>query len=952
MRLIHLKSLLFISLISLICFHGKASHIRAGQITAKRIDKITNTFEFTFTGFRDTNSNVRFGNGIFDFGDGNKQIGNFRRIITYVGNDTEMVQWILVHTYDAPGIFIVSYQEHYRNFQIVNMDNSGRTDFYVETKIVIDPFFGPNDTPQTLIPPIDEAAVGVKFIHNARAFDPDGASLSYRFVVNKQAKNIAVNNYRELINPEFYISIPYDQADEDQLRRPKLSLDPVTGDLVWDAPGDIMNKGDHSEYNVAFVIEEWRYIPATNEWVQLGYVERDMQIIVKITNNNRPDLTIPDDVCVEAGMKVKAQVQGTDPDGQEVKLEAFGGPFVIDGNKATYQPFPADYQNLPAELDFEWDTQCGHVRLRPYAVTFKVTDNPESGPKLVNFSTFEITVVGPAPKGLKTIPQAGRSIQLEWDEYSCSNAEKIQIWRKVGSADIEFHECSVGMPPHTGYELIDEVTILGPGNQQVTSYLDDNHGRGLAPGARYCYRLVAVYPLPAGGKSYVSYEVCQDVRLDAPAITKVDVVKTDEADGTILLQWVPPYEINQNTYPPAYKYDVFRAEGQSPDGSYTQIASGITDTTFTDTGLNTLSTAYNYFIRLHDGNGILVDSSATASSVKLQLKPLLAAIELSWLANVPWSNSAKKYPYHYIYRDQVDPTDENNIVLIDSVNVMEHGFTYHDNGQFNDTKLDEQVSYCYYVTTQGSYDNPVLPEPLINHSQIGCAQPNDSIPPCEPISFVVLNAMDCEAILANLECGANSYTQKLSWEVGQTDDCEDITHYNVYFSSTGNDGNFEIVGTPETNSFEHTNLTSLKGCYKVTAVDRSGNESDFTDVICNDNCPVFKMPNVFTPNNDGNNDVFGPLHPTSANAGEFDVRDCPRFVTSLVFKVFDQVGDEIYVYDSYENVNGININWDGTNNQGQKLPSGVYFYVVELHLDVLDTKNATKMLKGWVQILR
>lgn len=942
-------------------FHrfANATHIRAGEITARRIDNVSLTFEFTFTGFRDTGSVIEFGDGVFDFGDGQTNEGwDYLPSKTYIGNDIEMVEYKIVHVYTAPGSYLISYEEKFRNDGIVNMDNSVATTFYVESMIVIDPFFGLNNTPILTVPPIDFAVVGGEFIHNAGAFDPDGDSLSYKITTPKQARGTVVNNYRELIDPQFYDEIVYSQGNQNQNGSPSLTLDPVSGDLVWNAPGDVLsqiglNGKKFSEYNVAFVIEEWRYIPSIGTWEPLGYVTRDMQIIVEDSDNERPELEVPDDICVEAGHKVREIIRGVDPNGDAVKLEAFGGPFEVQGNKATYSPDPAIYDGPPSFTNFEWQTECGHIRMRPYEVQFKATDSPQEGPRLVNFETFEITVVGPAPKGLKTTRDVGRSIALEWDSYSCTNAEKMEIWRRVGDFDIELDDCTIGMPPNTGYTLVDKINIFGPGSVQITSYSDDNDGKGLAPGAKYCYRLVATYPLPEGGVSYVSEEVCDTIILDVPAITHVDIQTTSTSNGVIQVNWTPPYQIDQSVNPPAYKYDLFRAEGKSPGKPYTMVASQISDTTFVDAGLNTHDYAYHYYVRLYDGNNILVDSSATASSLRTDLKPLLKSIEVVWSADVPWSNTVQDYPYHYIYRDQVLENDVTEIVLIDSVDVTKSGYFYLDDGRFNDVNLDEEVKYCYYVTAYGSYGNNLLPEPLINKAQIVCAQPNDTIPPCRPPQLTIDNAESCEMILASQPCGRNTYEQSISWDTDLGPDCnDDIVFYNVYFTPTGREEDYRIIGTPNDTRFIHDNLNSIKGCYRVSAIDRSGNESDLTDEICNDNCPVYKLPNVFTPNNDGLNDLFIPISPTGQTVSSFNSADCPRFVLGVIFKVFDRSGNEIYRYDSYENQNGIMINWDGSNKWGQDLPSGVYYYSAEVEFDLLETSDAVKTLKGWVQILK
>ena len=141
---------------------------------------------------------------------------------------------------------------------------------------------------------------------------------------------------------------------------------------------------------------------------------------------------------------------------------------------------PAQYQNTPADLFFEWQTECSHVRERPYDIQFKVTDKARYGPNLVEFSNWQIKIVAPAPTGLAVIPRPARNTQLTWDPYTCDNSEKIQIWRRVGSFDFTPSECEVGIPDGSGYILVGEVD----GDQVL--FDDTNNGEGLAPGSKYC----------------------------------------------------------------------------------------------------------------------------------------------------------------------------------------------------------------------------------------------------------------------------------------------------------------------------------------------------------------------------------------------------------------------------------------------------------------------------------
>ncbi len=936
-------------------FIAKATHIRAGEIVVKRTSNITLSFEITVTGYKDLDSQIDFGGGQLRLGDDNVLEGPFEVTREQLDENTEKVFFVINHTYSRPNAagYLISYQEDFRNDNIINVNggNSVMTTFYTETLVIIDPFFGINNSPVLTVPPVDFAAIGSVFVHNPGAFDPDGDSLAYKFTEVKRAQNTVVGGYREMVNADFYTN--YDQGNESQTGRPTLTLNQLNGDLIWDAPGDITNQEDppdcelKAEYNVAFIIEEWRNIFGKPRL--MGYVERDMQIIVCSSDNQRPIIEAPDPVCVEAGTNINELIMGEDPDGDPVKLEAYGGPFEVNA-PATYAPFPATYQNTPGSMVFDWNTVCGHVRKRPYDVQLKITDQPASGPSLVEFATWQITVVGPAPTGLSTTPQSARSMQLGWDPYTCGGADSMQVWRRVGTYDIMVDECQLGMPPNTGYELVGKVPI------GQTDFVDDGHGVGLSAGANYCYRLVAEFPSAGEGKSesYVSGETCDSLLIDVPVITNVDVAETSQTVGEILVRWTPPYQIDAGVNPGPYTYDLLRGTGAEESESYTKVNSTqLSDTVFVDAGLNTFNLSYNYKVVLYDANNILIDTSASASSVRLGLTPLLQAIDLTWSATVPWALRDPNFRYHYIFRDQVDLFNPDSLILIDSVEVIDAPFLYTDNGAFNNEPLDENIEYCYAITTYGSYGNDLLPEPLINRSQITCAQPNDTISPCRPPTLVFSDNFRCEDFLQQ-ECAANIFENRIEWNTNQDPDCDlDIEFYNIWFTPTGNFDDYQIVGTSFTTSFLHENLPSFKGCYQIQAVDRSGNTSEFTEEICRDNCPSFRLPNAFSPNNDGVNDTFTPYYNNEfSNIDGFDNTNCTRFVESIDFKLFDRSGKELFTYSSVDNENDVLINWDGYTNSGQEVPAGVYYYAAEVSFDLLNPDQTNEVFSGWVQLLR
>jgi gliding motility-associated-like protein len=298
-----------------------------------------------------------------------------------------------------------------------------------------------------------------------------------------------------------------------------------------------------------------------------------------------------------------------------------------------------------------------------------------------------------------------------------------------------------------------------------------------------------------------------------------------------------------------------------------------------------------------------------------------------------------EYPYHLIYRND---GEDGPLVLIDSVNVNVNGFRYMDQGQYNGVPLVDTKNYCYLVETRGSYGNDRVIAPLLNKSQVVCAMPNDLIPPCEPALSLDLESLeDCQNYLADKPCNFNSFSNTLRWTDQEGTNCDDdIRRYNIYYSPTGEEGTFKIVSPPDLtgNTFVHKNLLSLAGCYMITSVDRSGNESPFSEMICNENCTNYELPNVFTPNGDDINDTFRP-------------KDCPRFVESVTLRVVNRWGKEVYSFTSSGDIS-IFINWDGKTNDGQELLTGVYYYVAEVKFTMRDPSRAHQTFKGWVQILR
>jgi gliding motility-associated-like protein len=736
------------------------------------------------------------------------------------------------------------------------------------------------------------------------------------------------------------------------------SINARTGQLVWDAPARA------GEYNIAFIVEEWR------RGIKIGEIIRDMQIDVKDCQNKPPQLVLPDDICVEAGHRfANVLIRATDPDSDPITITAdtssiFGGSFPLP-DRATFTPrvIPQP-QPSPASGFFNWQTSCLHIRQQPYSLLFKAEDAPaNAGPrvKLVDIKVWQITVVGPKPKNLKAQPNAvNKSVALTWDSYSCQlPGAQIVVWRKVGCGYTP-GPCERGLPANSGYVAVRTLPA------SATGFLDDNNGRGLNRGVSYSYRISVQFAPPRGGASLASDEVCVDLPLQVPVITNVTVDKTNKTsavrDGEITVKWLKPVELDRTAYPGPYAYRLYRSEGLNGT-NYSPISPNIPTTltepesivTYQDrSGLNTKDVVYRYRLEFYFTNNntlTLLDTSSAASSVRLDSLPVVNAIDLKWRANVPWNNENQT---HVVYRES--RTEPGVFNIIAQVPVQGAAtFTYRDDGtdrfvgDGNHTlTLSADLVYCYKVETVGTYGNAKIPSPLRNFSQEICASPRDTVRPCPPV--LSIDKLICRDYYNNADepenCGG-PYANNLSWtlptESAQGIKCKDPVRYNLYYKRYEEDAfdtSKPIASIPAPLlTYVHPNLTSYAGCYYVTAVDRSGNESNPSNVVCKDNCPYYELPNVFTPNGDGKNEKFEPFR-------------CPQFVESVEFTVYNRWGRKVFETDK-----NILIQWDGRmaadgETAGKELSSWVYYYLAKVKFQRLRRQDEVQNIKGWVQILK
>jgi gliding motility-associated-like protein len=194
-------------------------------------------------------------------------------------------------------------------------------------------------------------------------------------------------------------------------------------------------------------------------------------------------------------------------------------------------------------------------------------------------------------------------------------------------------------------------------------------------------------------------------------------------------------------------------------------------------------------------------------------------------------------------------------------------------------------------------------------------------------------------------CNFRDFQNEIHWQAVQNGNCNDaIVSFNVYFSETGKEGSFKKIANTTDTFYIHRNLPQIAGCYKVSAVSGTGQEAALSEKICHDNCPYYELPNVFTPNDDGINDLFKAFNKPPAK--------CPRFVKSVTFQIFNRYGMEVYNSKSRKETPSIYIDWNGCDSNGTTLPVDVYFYSVKVNFNTLDPSLSTRTFKGWVKLTK
>lgn len=183
---------------------------------------------------------------------------------------------------------------------------------------------------------------------------------------------------------------------------------------------------------------------------------------------------------------------------------------------------------------------------------------------------------------------------------------------------------------------------------------------------------------------------------------------------------------------------------------------------------------------------------------------------------------------------------------------------------------------------------------------------------------LIKESIQHESMLLNVIGSEDSDRILLSWN-DYSGWSNGVDRYEVWRKVDGS--SWEILTkTSVTTLVTETAREGFRHQFRIKAQEQNGNGFSWSNIQEIEYKHDIFIPNVFTPNGDGKNDVF--------------LINKLEIFPNNELRVFNRYGKEVHFVENYKNL------WDG-----EKLPDGIYYY----YLILKDNKSE---FKGYVQILR
>lgn len=238
-------------------------------------------------------------------------------------------------------------------------------------------------------------------------------------------------------------------------------------------------------------------------------------------------------------------------------------------------------------------------------------------------------------------------------------------------------------------------------------------------------------------------------------------------------------------------------------------------------------------------------------------------------------------------------------------NLINHTASSFSTKNFDDIDLDWELRIVFFDATSSSHQLS-----FVAHDDDPIGQPSNNI------NAALMMGIDSISVKINCDTNYFDIGPDLSICPGDT----------IFLDATVPNGTYLWQDSISTSLRTVANT----GVYWVQVADVCGLRTDSVEVFAEVECEPFSLvlPNVFSPNADGINDVFEPIEIVGVKA--------------LNTQIFNRWGNLVFTTDNPK------IGWDGKSSKGCELNPGVYFW----NLSYIKENGISNKLNGHITLMR